>query len=149
MDNICRGKHISSMNWAWRKSLPSIHVYFLKLWNMEYKYNYENIYNNIISPLLSFLTCEPTPYIKQNDMDVISKICDCYSSSSRVYLPIYGATKAPHRLPHYVLDMIVLLEITFKTYVGGFGVVMTRKNKMTWTKVLLQVGSYKIEKSNK
>ena len=66
-------------------------------------------------------------------------------SSSRVYLHIYGATKAPHKLPQYVSNKHVFLKMAYQTYVGGFGVAMTTKRKMTWPKLLLQVRPCKIE----
>ena len=78
-------------------------------------------------------------------MDVVFKIDDWYSSSMGIYICIYGEMKEPHKLTHYVLDKLVIHKIAYHTYVGGFGEAMIRKRKMTWPKLSLQVGSYKIE----
>lgn len=57
-------------------------------------------------------------------MDSISKVGDYYVSLLGVYLKLYGSTKAPHLLPYYMPDKIVLLEIAYQTYVIGFGFMM-------------------------
>ena len=36
-----------------------------------------------------------------------------------VCIRIEGSTKAPHWLPHFVLDTLLLQEITYQTYVNG------------------------------
>ena len=36
-----------------------------------------------------------------------------------VYIRIAGSTKAPHWFPHFVLDTLLLQEISYQTYVNG------------------------------
>ena len=43
MDALDGGQHFVGMNWPCRKGLPPIHVYFLELWEMKYKYNFDGI----------------------------------------------------------------------------------------------------------
>lgn len=145
MDSMCRGHNFPSMNWEWKGSSPLVHIYYLELWEARYKYDYENTYNNFLAPLRTFVTCQPTSCISQDAMDVVSKTGDWYVSYSRVYFHIHGSMKALHQLPHYILDRIMLLKIVYQTYVWGFEVAMTRKKIITWIKLPLQVGCYKIE----
>lgn len=35
MDALCGGQHFLGMNWAWRKGLPSKHIYCLELWEKK------------------------------------------------------------------------------------------------------------------
>ena len=74
-------------------------------------------------------------------MGVVSTMGDWYVSLSSVYIFIFGSVKEPH----YSLDHIILLEVAYQTYVSGFTVAMIRKNKLTWLKLPLQVGAYKVE----
>ena len=36
-----------------------------------------------------------------------------------VYIRIIGSTKAPHWLPHFVPDTLLLQELAYQTYVNG------------------------------
>jgi len=51
-------------------------------------------------------------------------------------------TKAPHILPKYVTDHMVLLEITYQTYVHGVGSSLAQKNKYLWPHLLVTIGAY-------
>ena len=134
MDAMCGGKHFPSMNWEWKISSLPMHVYCLDLWETRYTYDYEWFCNRFLVPLWLILTCKPTPCMSQGAMNAISKISDWYVFSLGAYIYIYVSTKESHQLPHYALDKLVLLKISYQTYVGGFGASMTRKN-MTWPKL--------------
>jgi hypothetical protein len=58
------------------------------------------------------------------------------------YLRIYGATKAPHFLPKFIPDKLVLQEISYQTVVHGVGATLYRDKKAIWPPLPLWVGSY-------
>lgn len=140
-----QGQKILSVNCAEKKGLPPIHVYYLELWDTKYKYNFENLCNNLISPLISMLSCKTTPCMSKWARKVIWNIGDWYVSSEGVYFRIHASTKSPHLLPHYVSNKLVLLEFAYHTYVTCFGAATLRNNKIPWPKFPLQFGSHKIE----
>lgn len=54
---------------------------------------------------------------------------DLYVCLDGVYLHIFSSTKAPHQLPHYAPDHLMML-VAYQTYIGGFAVAMLRKKKI-------------------
>jgi hypothetical protein len=52
------------------------------------------------------------------------------------------ATKAPHLLPKFVPDRLVLQEIVYQTLVYGVGATLNRDKKMIWPPLPLWVGAY-------
>ena len=126
---VIRAQYFLSMSWEWKQSFPPIYVYFLYFWETSYKHTYERIYNNFFAPLWAILTFDPTPYMLQYAMDVVSKEGDWYVSSSGVYIHIYGSMKEPHQVPHNALENVILLKFDYQTYVNGFGESMKRKKK--------------------
>ena len=49
-----------------------------------------------------------------------------------VYIKIYGSTKPPHWLPHFVPDTLFLQEIAYQTYVNGVVASLHRNKKGLW-----------------
>lgn len=145
MDVFYGKRHFLDMNWAWKKGCPPVHMYYLVLWDTNYKYNFEKNCNSFMAPLLSTLTCERTPCMSECARQVVSKVSDWHAYSCGVYLHIYGATKPPHLFPHYLLDKLVLLKITYHTYVTRLREAMIRKKKTSWLNLPLEVGAYKTE----
>ena len=82
-----------------------------------------------MGPLLSRLTCGPTSCIIECASEVVLEVGDWDVSLQKVHLHIYGLTKPPHLLQHYVLDKLILLYISYHTYVIAFEETMTRKKK--------------------
>ena len=145
MDIICGGQHFLGMNWEWKQSLPPVYVYFIDLWDTRYKYDYTRICNNFLVQLQAILTCEPMPCMSQDVIDVVSKMGDLYVSSSCVYICIFGSTKDPHKLPHYIPYHIIFIKVVYQTYVSRFAAEMIRKKKIIQLKLPLQVEAYKVE----
>ena len=49
-----------------------------------------------------------------------------------VYIKIASSTKAPHWLPHFVSDTMLLQEIVYQTYVNGVIASLHRNKKYIW-----------------
>ena len=49
-----------------------------------------------------------------------------------VYIKLFGKTKVPHWLPHFVLDTLLLQEISYQTYVNGMAASLHRNKKGLW-----------------
>ena len=58
----------------------------------------------------------------------------------KVYIIIEGSTKAPHWLPHFVLDNLFLQEISYQTYVNGVVASLHRNKKGLWPPFPLSTG---------
>ena len=66
-----------------------------------------------------------------------------------VYIRISGSTKAPHWLPHFVPDTLLLQDISYQTYVNGVVASLHRKNKGLWPLFSLSTGVCKLKIENR
>ena len=62
-----------------------------------------------------------------------------------VYIRISGTTKAPHWLPHFVPDTLLLQEMAYHTYVNGVASSLHKAKKGLWPPFPLSMGVHKIE----
>ena len=62
-----------------------------------------------------------------------------------VYIKIAGSTKAPHWLPYFVTDTLLLQEIAYQTYVNGVVASLHRNKKGRLPPFPLSIGVYRIE----
>ena len=62
-----------------------------------------------------------------------------------VYTRIASSTKSPHWLPHFVLDILLIQEIAYHTYVNGVVASLHRKKKGLWPLFPLSTKVCKIE----
>ena len=62
-----------------------------------------------------------------------------------VYIIISRSTKAPHWIPHFVPDTLLLQEISYQTYVNGVDASLHRNKKGHWPPFPLSTKVCKIE----
>ena len=62
-----------------------------------------------------------------------------------VYIIIAGSTKALHWLPHFILDTLLLQDISYQTYVNGVAFSLHRNKKGLWYHFLLSMGVHGIK----
>ena len=70
-------------------------------------------------------------------------------TSDGVYIRISGSTKAPHWLPHFVSDTLLLQEISYETYVHGVAGSLHKSKEGHWPPFPLSIGAHKIENFKK
>jgi hypothetical protein len=75
-------------------------------------------------------------------LSIIKNIGDWYLMEHGTYIRIYGATKAPHLLPCFFIDKLVLQEISYQTVIHGVGVTLYHKKKDIRPLLPLWIGSY-------
>lgn len=66
-------------------------------------------------------------------------------TSDGVYIRISGSIKAPHWLPHFVPDTLLLQEISYQTDVNGVAASLHKDKKGLWPPFTLSTTVYKIE----
>ena len=62
-----------------------------------------------------------------------------------VYIRISDSTKAPHWLPQFLPDTLLLQEIAYQTYVNGVVASLHKNKKGLWPPFLLSMGIHRIE----
>ena len=65
--------------------------------------------------------------------------------SNEVYIRMSGSTKAPHWLPYFVPNTLLILEIAYQTYVHGVVASLHKAKKGLWPLFPLSTGVYNIE----
>jgi hypothetical protein len=60
---------------------------------------------------------------------IVKRIGDWYLLEYGTYIRIYGATKAPHLLPKFFLDKLVLQDIAYQMVIHGVGATLYRDKK--------------------
>jgi hypothetical protein len=60
---------------------------------------------------------------------VIRRIGDWYLMEHGTYIRIYRATKAPHLLPRFVPDKLVLQEVAYQTMINGVRAMLYQDKK--------------------
>jgi hypothetical protein len=55
IDAICSSIQFTDLGWNWDQNQPPIHVYFSKLWSINYKRHFYDICNLFLSPLYTIL----------------------------------------------------------------------------------------------
>ena len=62
-----------------------------------------------------------------------------------VYLRMIGSTKAPHWLPHFIPDKVLLQEISYQTHTYVVSSSLTKSRKGAWTPFPLSTKMCRVE----
>jgi hypothetical protein len=132
LDAMCASKEYPSLGWKWEQNLSLVHIYCKMLWENKYKEYYELICNGLFSTLYHVMFGEESPCLSPEGKKIVKEYGDWYMKPNGVYIIIFGSTKAPHWLPHFVLDTLLLQEIAYQTYVNGVATSFHRNKKELW-----------------
>jgi hypothetical protein len=57
----------------------------------------------------------------------------------------FGATKPLHLVPTFILDKLVVQDVSYQTYINGVGVVLAQAKKAPFPPFPICIGSYNME----
>jgi hypothetical protein len=129
LDTIYTKNTFSRMNLHWHSSKLSIHVYFNILWENRYKKSYVVICDQFITHIYLLLFMKECPRLSDEAKKVISKVGHWYLDERETYIRVFGTTGAPHLLPIYVPDRLVLGEICYQTILQGYNATLVKDKK--------------------
>ena len=112
----------------------------------KYKEDYELFCNELFATIYRILFGEEAPCLSPKGQKIVKEYGDWCMTPDGVYIRIKGSTKAPHWLPHFILDTLLLEEITYQTYVNGVVASLRKNKKGLWPPFLLSTRVCKIEK---
>ena len=78
------------------------------IWENKYKERYELICNGLFSTLYQVLFGEEAPCLSLEGQKMVKEYGDWYMKLDGVYIKIVGSTNAPHWLPHFLPDTLLL-----------------------------------------
>ena len=68
-----------------------------------------------------------------------------YMTFDGVYIRMIGSTKAPHWLPHFISDKLLLQMIALQTCINGVSASLLKAKKGHWPPFPFYIGMCKIE----
>jgi hypothetical protein len=74
-------------------------------------------------------------------MQALKDISDWYIGRYYTYIRIYGSTSAPHLLPRYVLNKVIIRKIAYQTIDDGVTTLLASNSKRYWPTFLITVGT--------
>ena len=75
---------------------------------------------------------EEAPCLSPKGQNIVKAYGDGYMTFDGAYIRILGSIKAPHWLPHFVLDTLLLQEISYQSYVNGVVASLQKAKKGIW-----------------
>jgi hypothetical protein len=117
------------MGWTWQPTHPTIHIYYQVLREHKYTIEYQNIYEHFLATLYEFILCTLAPCMTDKTTVIIKRIGNWYPMEHGTYIRVYRAMEAPHLLPRFVLDKLVLQEVAYQTVIHRFGGIIYRYKK--------------------
>jgi hypothetical protein len=118
-----------NMGWSWKLTNPPIHIYCKVVWEHKYRTAYHKICYYFLAPLYQFIFDSPTPCMTDKALEIVQKIGYLYLLEHGTYIRVYGATKAPHFLPRFVPNNLVLQEVEYQITIHGVGATLYRDKK--------------------
>ena len=83
------------------------------LWENKYKEDYERICNKLFAPIHRILFGEEAPCLSLEGQKIVKEYGDSYMTPDGVHIRISSSTKARHQLPHFILDTLLLQDISY------------------------------------
>jgi hypothetical protein len=145
LDVICARNVFAGMNLSWHASELPVHVYFSILWENRYKRSYSLICDQFIAPIHFLLFKKECPRLSDAAKKVISKVGHWYLDERETYIRVFGVTGAPHLLPIYVPDRLVLGEICYQTILQGYNATLVKDKKWAFIPYGFHIGFYQVK----
>jgi hypothetical protein len=77
--------------------------------------------------------------------EIVQKYGVWYMTPDGVYIRMSGISKAPHQLPHFVQDKLLLQELSYQTHIHGVASSLYKEKNGLWHPFPLSMGICKIE----
>ena len=102
------------------------------LWENKYKEDYDQVCNKVFATLYQVLFGEETPCLSTKGQAIVKEFKDWYMTPVGVYIRIVGSSKPPHWLPHFVLDSLLLQEISYQIFINSVAASLQKHKKGLW-----------------
>jgi hypothetical protein len=145
LDVMCARNIFTDMNMSWHVIEISVHICFSVLWENMSKRSYSLICNEFIMQIYFILFKKEFSRLSVAAKKMISKVGHSYLDESDTYIRVFGATRAPHRLPAHVLDPLVVGEIFYQTILQGYNATLVKDKKRAFIPYGFHVGFYMVK----
>jgi hypothetical protein len=145
LDVICARNAFVGMNLMWHSSELPVHVYFSILWENKYNKSYSLICDQFIARIHFMLFKKEFPRLSVATKKVISKVGHWYLVECDTSIRVFGATGAPHLIPVYVPNQLVVGEICYQTILQGYNATLVKYKKRAFIPYGFHFGFYMVK----
>ena len=138
-DIMCSSFTFPLLKLHWSFKTPPLHIYCATLWEDNYKPHIHDICENFLCLAYLIIFKVNAPILLEDAIHLFSTMGDWYCGDFFTYIKIWGHNSF-HLCPRFVLDMMVLEEVAFKTIVEGIHDRCTNLKRKTWTRFLPYMG---------
>ena len=110
-------------------------------WDSKYKQDIESISQHFIPTLYRKFFGQDTPCISWRAMEMLVKVAHWFPFSEYTFIRVFSSFKAPHALPEFVTDKMLLQEVCYQMN-SSFSKVLTKGKKNPWLTLPLTIGAY-------
>lgn len=144
MDILCASNSFLGMKWAWNPQICPIHLYCKELQKENSFIEMYIICNHFLAEAHQLLFGSEMPRITKAGRDSISLIGNQYMLRYFTYICLAGIMVAPHLLPRYVHDKLLLKKFSFQLFEIDQTIDLLRRKLKAWPKLPIPVGPYQI-----
>jgi hypothetical protein len=94
---------------------------------------------------LFFLFKKECPRLSDAAKRIVSKVGHWYLDERDTYIRVFSATGAPHLLPIYVPDRLVVGEICYQTILQGYNATLVKDKKRAFIPYGFHIGFYMVK----
>lgn len=144
MDVLCASNSFPGMKWAWKPQSPSIHLYCKELWKEN---NFREMYiicNHFLAEAHQLLFGSEMPKIIEAGRESISLIENWYMLRDFTYIHLTGIMVAPHLLPRYVPNKLLLKVFSFQLFEISQTTDLLRTKLKAWLELPVLICPYQI-----
>ena len=90
------------------------------------------------------MLCKDTPCMSWRAMETIIKVAHWFPFVEGTFIRVFGSLKAPHALPRFITDRLLLQETCFQM-TTDFSKVLTKGKKKPWPTLPLTIDTYTVK----
>ena len=77
-------------------------------------------------------------------METLGQVAHWFPFTEYTFIRVFGTFKAPHALPRFITDKVLMQEVCFQM-TSGFSNVLSKGKKKPWPALPLTIGAYTVK----
>ena len=142
---VCSRLHFEGWAHNWDPTQTrAIHLQTKVFWESRYKQDIEPISQVFIPALYKKLFSQDAPCMSWRARETLSQVAHWFPFAKYTFIRVFGSFRAPHAMPHFVIDRILMQEVCFQMS-SGFSRVLSKGKKKPWPALPLTIGAYTVK----
>ena len=121
-----------------------IHLQLKVFWESKYKQDIDQISQVFIPSLYRLLFGQDAPCMSWRAKETLVKVAHWFPFPGYTFIRVFGTYKAPHAMPRFVTDKMLIQEVCFQMS-HGFSSILSKGKKKPWPTLPLTIGAYTVK----